>query len=433
MKKVIVLILVFALSISLIACTKPDAGLYNAFKNMKEITSVETDTNINFEFSGEGFEEEDAMGVAQVASILNSLKINLVQKSVGNEDNTKAQVESNLKINFMGIETPFKMWTDVDLNTTDMKTIIEIPEMLLGMMAMNSMQGIENPMMGKQYLIYDMAKLMGTEDEIDYKEMVEFQKEIQPKMIKFMEDIQKDLKLDFEIIKLKEEKTVEGEKLKVYEVKLDDKSLKELSKHVVNHVLENDATKEFIVEYMDGYMNSIMKMGLQDNLTDEEISDIKEEMEDMEKDLDENLKKFKEEFNAFMERYKDVKVLGEKGINILYSVNKDGYIVEEDGVMDFDIDLSEINKLAVSQEKDDLDDEEMDDLIENQLKDMKGKIKLTVNYNTKNTNINNKDLKVEMPKTTEENSIDLYEMMEVQMQQQKEMLEQFENMEDPEE
>lgn len=420
MKKVIVLVLVFALSISLIACTKPDAGLYNAFKNMKEVTSIETDTNMSFQFEGEGFDKDKAKGVEQVASILNSLKINLNQKSVGNKDNTKAQVESNLKVNFMGIETPLKMWADIDLKTSDMKSIIEIPQMLLGMLAMN---GIESPLIGKQYLVYDMAKLMETDDKIDYKKMMEFQKEFQPEMIQFMADMQKDLKLDFDIIKLKEEKTVEGKKIKIYEVKLDDKALKELSNHVVNHVLENDSTKEFIVEYMNGYMNSMMNMGIKDSSSDKKLVELKKEMKDMEKDLDKNLEKFKKEFNAFMEKYKDVKVLGKDGINILYSVNSDGYIIEQDGVMNFDIDLNEIAKISEIQDKDNLDNSKdkkdaMKDQVVNQLKDMNGKIKFKINYNTKNKNINSKDIKITMPEASKGNSIDLYQMMQDQMEQQ---------------
>ena len=59
----------------------------------------------------------------------------------------------------------------------------------------------------------------------------------------------------------------------------------------------------------------------------------------------------------------------------------------------------------------------------------KGILKLTINYNTKNKNINNKDLKVELPELTEENSIDLLEMIELQMKELEKQMELFEDIE----
>ena len=48
---------------------------------------------------------------------------------------------------------------------------------------------------------------------------------------------------------------------------------------------------------------------------------------------------------------------------------------------------------------------------------MKGIIKLGINYTSKSYNINSKDVKVEMPKVDENNSIDYMKMMEMQMKQ----------------
>ena len=48
---------------------------------------------------------------------------------------------------------------------------------------------------------------------------------------------------------------------------------------------------------------------------------------------------------------------------------------------------------------------------------MKGIIILGINYTSKSYNINSKDVKVEMPKVDENNSIDYMKMMEMQMKQ----------------
>lgn len=410
MKRILSLILILSLSVSLIACTSPDVSLYDAFKNMQEVKAIETNTDISFNLQGEGLGKMEAMQFSQVANIINGMKLNVKGKTVGNKDNTSAKAESEVNIEFMGISMPIKAWTQVDLNTSDMKMIAKIPEMALAMMGNPIEADVENPLTGKEYIIYDIAKMMEEEgQEIDYKEMLDFQKEFQPKLIKIMEDLQKNLKLDSDIIRFEEEKEVEGEKIKVYRLNLNEESLREFTKDLVDYVLENDAIKEFIVDYMNGYIDMMKSMGMTDGLTKEELKDMEEEFENIEEDLDENLKKFKVEFNKFMEKYKDLKILGKDGINVLYSINEDGYIVEEDGVMDFSINLAQIAKLQnpkEGKEKSPLPSPEM-----------KGKINFKINYTTKNTNINNKDLVVTMPETTPENSIDMQELMKTQMEQ----------------
>lgn len=412
MKKILSLILIFALSISLVACTNEDASLYDAFKNMQDVRTIETSTDMSFSLEGEGLGEMETIQLNQVAAILNGMKLNVKGISLTNEDKTAAKAESEINIDIMGMSIPIKAWSDIDLDTSDMKTIVQIPQILLGMMGTNPMATeIENPLMGKEYIIYDLGKMMELEgQDFDYEEMMKFQKEFQPKLIKFMEDIQKDLKLDSDIIQLKEEKDVDGEKIKVYEVSLNDESLREVVKDLVNYLLENDATKEFIVEYMNGYMATMKNMGMINQLSDEELEELEELEEDM-ADMDENIEKFKEEFNLFMEKYKDIKILGEEGINILYFINEDGYIAQEDGVMDFSIDLGDIAKLKETKDED--DDEDEDEMLY-PAPEMKGKINFKINYSTKNMNINSKDIKVVMPELTPENSIDMQEMIEVQ-------------------
>lgn len=425
MKKILSLVLILALSISIVGCTSGDASLYDAFKNMQEVKAIESNTDISFTLEGEGLEEEEAMQLNQVASFINGMKLNLNGKSIGNDDNTAATSETQVNVEFMGMNIPFKTWVDVDLDKSEMKMIYQIPEMLLGFMGANPMgPDMANPLMGKEYLVYDMNEVMEINgEEIDYTAMMDFQKEFQPKMIQFMEDIQKELKLDADIIELKEEKEVDGEKIKVYRVHLNDESLREVVKDTVNYMLEDEATKEFIVEYMKGYIDVMKDMGLNDELSEEEMKEFEEELGNMEEDLDENLAKIKDEFNKFMDKYKDVKILGEDGINILYSVNKAGYIIEEDGTMDFSIDLEEMSKLQKREEQDGI-------LLP--AKTMKGKVNFKLNYNTKNSNINSKDLEVKMPELTPENSLDMQDLMDAQMEQlekQMEMMEEFENME----
>lgn len=400
MKRILGLLLIVSMTLSLVGCTNPDTELYNALEKMQEVTSLESETEISFQFKGEGLDEATQMEINQAEAFLNNFKITLNQKAVGNEEQTKAQTEADVNVDFGGMSMGGKMWADVDLEATEIKTIIQLPSMLMASMGPEGLN--------KEYMIYDIGKIMKAEDEdFDFAEIMEVQKEFQAKLIKYAKDIEEDIELDFEIIQLKEEKEVDGEKIKVYELKLDDEALKELLKELVNNALENPATKEFIVDYMNNYMDTMMTMGLEEELNKEELEEMKEEMKSVEEELDENLKEFKEEFNKFMETYKDVKVLGEKGINVEYSINKAGYVVETNGVIDISLNLEEISKAM---------EEEIEEYPAS-----KGTVNFTINYNTKNNKINSKDIKIEFPEVNEENSFDFLEMMEEQMKQMEEM------------
>ena len=114
------------------------------------------------------------------------------------------------------------------------------------------------------------------------------------------------------------------------------------------------------------------------------------EMDNLEKELPE----LKKQFNEFMDTYKDIKIIGDKGIVIEYGVNSDGYIVYEAGNIDLRIDLEAITK-AVKED----------------LPPVEGVLNLGIKFETKVSNIN-KDIRVYIPKVNKSNSIDFSEMMQ---------------------
>ena len=111
--------------------------------------------------------------------------------------------------------------------------------------------------------------------------------------------------------------------------------------------------------------------------------------------LKKDLPELKKKFNKFMDDFKDVKLLGEEGIVIEYGVNNDGYIVREVGKIDLNIDLKSIGEATGNSAL-------VEDL---------GILKLEINFNTKNYNIN-KDMKINMPKVNEQNSLDYKDILE---------------------
>lgn len=394
MKRILALLLMITMTLSLVGCTKPNTDLYNALEKMEGVTSVITDTKLDIQLSGQGFEGSKQMEIQELLGAINGLKIHLIQKSNGNKEQTKVQTQGDLAIEFGGMTIATKIWADVDLDKSEFKSIIQLPLMLKGLLA---------PMgFNKEYIIYDIGEMMKEEDEnLDIQEIIDLQKEFQPKIIELTKEIQKNLKPGFKIVDFKEEKEIDGEKVKLYQLKLDDETLKELIKELTHNLLENDGTKEFIVDYMNQYMDTMLNVGLDKELSKEEIEEIKGEIKEVEENLEENLKEIKEELDKFMEEIKDIKFLGEKGISIEYAINKDGYVAETSGTIDLELNLEEIGKIMGEESP-----------------EAKGLIKLTVNYTTKNTKINSKDIKIEFPETNEKNSVDLFEMINQQTQMQ---------------
>lgn len=386
MKRILGILLVLTMVLSLLGCTSPDTELYKSLEKMQEVTSLDSETELSFELNGEGFEESEELIVDQLALSLNSLKLLTKEKSLRNEEGTEAQSEAVVSVEFGGVKLDTKIWSDVNLNTGDMKNIIQLPTMLGGLM------GPE--VASKDYLVYDVRKIMELEDEdVNFDEMMELQKEFQIKIVELAKEIQKEFKPGFEIIELKEEKERAGEKIKVYEFKLDDGTFKELVKEFIDTSLENQGTREFIVDYM----NLAMKMTPSNELNHKEIKEIQDGINDIEENLDEKVKKTQEEFHKFMGKIEDMKILGEEGVRVLYSVNSEGYIVETDGLIHLTLNFE---KLAQAMEEVPLS---------------KGILELKINYNTRNKNINSEDIKVEFPELTGKNSMDFSEIMEMEM------------------
>lgn len=380
MKRISILSLILALAIGLTGCFGGEAKLYNAFDKMQDINSMESDMEIGIILNTDGFAEEQELMLKQVGAMVNASKLKMNIKQIQNKDKTKSKSEINLNLDLAGMGMDIGVWTDADISNDEMKMIeiIKMPQMLMG-----TAFPLEDY---KEYIVYDIGKMIKLEEDKDYTELIQFSKEWEPKLTEFIKQIQKDFKPEFNIIKEKADKTINGEKLKIYELKLNDLTLKELIKYAVNYGLEKDVVIDFLKEYID----KMMKMT--NNLEEKEI---KEELSKFEDEIPE----FKAKFNEFMEEYKDVKILGENGIAIEYGINKDGYIVHKAGTIDLSLNLEEIRKKAN--------------------KDMpvqKGKINLTIKYNTKNYNID-KDLKIEIPIVDEKNSIDLTKIMEEEMKE----------------
>lgn len=388
MKRLSLLALVLALSISLTGCFGGESKLYNAFNKMQDVNAIQTETTLELKFQAEGFPEEAKATLEQVAAAVNNTKIQMKQKTTQNKDKTSAKAEMDMELHTIGEPMKMKVWVVADMSEEEPKLleIIKMPEMLRGFIFQGEPE--------KEYLVYDMKEIMDLSgEEINFGKMMEFSKSFQPKLTEFMKEMQKDFKPGFDIVKSNGNKTIGNQKLDIYELRLDDATLKELVRYGVNYSLENEVVIEFIKEYMEAVMNIVV---IENEDQEEAKEEIKKELEELEAKLPE----FKEKFNEFMDKYKDIEILGEKGIVIEYGINEKGYIAHEKGDIDLVIDLEKIAKT-----------------MEEEAPEMKGVINLGISYTSRNYNINSKVLGVMIPKVNEKNSISIMKLMEKQMEQ----------------
>lgn len=386
MKKISFITIVLALSLIFTACsTTNEAKLYNAFLKTQDITSMESEDEINLSLELKDFPEEIQGQLEEVNNLLKNLKFNINTKQTVNKEKTKSMVEMITAMDFNGMKMDMNTWVDTDFSTDEPKMIavLKMPQIL-----MNEIPSEDGD--NKEYILYDYIKMLNlTQEEINMDELIKSSKDINEKALEFMKDYHKDFDPGFPIATYKGQRTEDKNVLSIYEVKLDDKTFKSLIRYIGNDSIENENNIKFFKEYMDLVLN-IAKIPETEKL--ETLSELE--------NLKENLPELKNEFNKFMDTLEDVKILGEEGILIEYAVNKDGYIVEEKGQMTIDLDLKALGKVF---------EEEL--LVENA-----GKVKLNISFNTKISNINEK-VEINIPQVNKENAIDFNELLETNIEQ----------------
>lgn len=382
MKKTWILALVLALSIIFTGCTTDEVRLYNALMKSQDITSMKSDVDITFSLDSEGFSKEVQPMIEEIAKVLNNSEVSIHQKMTQNEERTAARAQMNTDLNFDGTKMDMKVWVDTDMSE-DIPKMIEVIKM-----PQNLMKEISPEDQEKEYIVYDIVDMATLDqEEIDFNELMDFSKEMQPKIMKFIKDYHKNFDPGFKIASYKGKKTVKGRPLSIYEVKLDDESFKELIRYMINDAMDNEGSIKFLEEYMRLVMNFAQ-------IPEAEKESVKKEMNQGIEKLKSNLPELKKQFNKFMDDFKDVKVLGEKGIIIEYGVNKAGFVVHKSGSLDLNIDLKA-----------------MAEAIGNGISSQNlGVLKLGINYNTKISNIN-EDMKINMPNVNEKNALYFKDIM----------------------
>ncbi|WP_368488316.1 hypothetical protein [Clostridium sp. BJN0013] len=324
-KKLMALILATMISLLVFTgCSNNGTTLYNAINKTQKIQS---DITLNISTDNLSMQEQQVMQT--IIPLVNASKLSVVTYTNQDENNAVSQMKSDIKFTE---PTSFDMslWTNMD-TTKDKPVVSEIfkmPDVLT--------KQLPNEFKGKDYMVMDYNDMGNVQEasQVDYKKLAEFSKEFQPKFLQFMANYAKQFNPKFNIISKIGTKNINDststQSVSIYQVKLDDKTFKDLIHYTLNNFAENRDAIAFLKDYMTN-LNSIM--GLSEN------------QEDLNKTFDE-MPEMIAQLNKKLATLDNVKILGDKGITIQYTVSHDGYVVNETGNAEFVINLPELSKLS---------------------------------------------------------------------------------------
>lgn len=393
--KIFSLVLVLTLSVAILAgCAVDELTLLSALAKQTQITSCESKTNVAFSLTADGLKESEKQKFDQIASVLNGMKLEVNQKVKSNAQKTVTKAQADINLNMSGINTSASVWVDSDLTgeVPKLKEIFKFPSLLT--MSMSS----ENR--GKEYMVMDMADMMKSQDSAafnnSYRELLKYSTELSPKLINFLKDFAKNSNPGFSIVTSKGSQTIDGQYISTYNLKLDDATFKKLLSYTVSNFVQSESSMNFV---KDIFMNSIDMSGLSYMERMKAKGEVNKSFDKFKTELPEFLKSW----DNIMTCLKDVKILGDKGIDISFGINSDGYIVNVSGTCDF-----VINPKAYKDAFETYSALEDPDYIKED-NEYEGIIGFTVNFNTVVTKIN-REVAVDIPVLTPENSYSFKDM-----------------------
>jgi hypothetical protein len=392
-----------ALSVGLImtaslftGCSTDGLVLMNAFGKSQTINSMQSKTDISVMVSGSKMSEQEEQMMGSILPMINGTKVSVLTKTNQNKDKTIAKMQGDISLQIPQMPAPINMSLWVDVDTTKEKPVINemftIPKLLEAQ--------LPKELQGKEYMVMNLSDMTSTPGmaEPDFKKLMSFSKEFQPKLLDFVAKYAKQFNPTTSYIKhVGSQRFFQNDKMQsaeTYELKLTDKSFKDLMHYTLNNLAENKDAMSFIKEYMVA-ISSLYPA------TDVDNKAIQDEMKKTLDNLTTELPKQILGLNKALDSIENLKILGDNGIRINYTINSDGYIICENGNAEFVVDLPSIIKLSGSTSSP---------------SDPTGIYTIAISFNTDITNIN-EDVDVVMPKVNSTNSFNYFDMMKLSSEQ----------------
>lgn len=370
-KKLIWIASVLTLLLVLTGCTANQQAIFDASMKMQEVHSMQEHVTLSFALSGSGLEPKIQEQVDSAAAMLNAAKLELDVKTSGNEQKTvvKSQVDMNVTAQGLTINMPY--WVDMDLagSTPKFMEIFKLP--------VQAKASLPPQFAGKEYAVMnpnDMNK--DGLNTIDMSKLMKFSTSFQAKEVDFLTRYAQRFNPNIDVVKVP---TNDGPgTAQKYTVKLNDAQLKELISYTVNNFAQDKEAMNFMKEYF----NAVLELSQAPNRP--------EASGGLEQGLD--------KMNAILEQLKNVTLLGDKGLELSYTIS-DGYLIQNSGMLDLHINMSDIKQLMNIPSSGE------------EAVNANGSLNLKINFNTNTTGIN-LPVEIQIPEVNSDNSFNYFDLIE---------------------
>jgi hypothetical protein len=366
---IVMMVLVFPISI----VNAQTNTLLDGIKKTIMATSVEKSGEMKLTFKAEGLSKEEQQNLAGLTEILNKLEVNFNTKVSGNSKGTILRQYFDISAKVAGSPYKGQLWSDMNLTgkTPIFKVIVKSPQLLKVMLP---------PEYANKYMLMDFEHMKKNPEmkdvlgDMDFGKMIGGNKDLQQLILAIIKENQSKIKSNYSFI------TKTGN---VYRVKIDDAKFKYIIRKVVNSTAKNKNTQKLISDFVITQMKN-------NGASTAEINDAKAQMKQLFNKL--QSKEFSNEFNQMMDKLKDVKILKDKGIDISFTVDKNGYVISTKGDIELVVDMAKLDKIFGSGT-------------------LKGKYTVGIKFEVNNKNINGK-VNNELPKLTSTNSFNFEKLFE---------------------
>jgi hypothetical protein len=367
-------------------CSSDAKSLSDAFTKTQKVTSSEFKTEIGVRFSADNLSAQEQQEVNKAIPMINGSKMTVNGKMNQNGDDKTGKMQADVAMQVGSMPINMGLWVDSSVanDKVAFKEIIKMPDMQSSKMG------------GKQYIVLDSSK-MGENNAMS----MDFAKASGDMQKKFSEMIVKNIASFDPSFKLVTDKGYQyvnlpdgARNVRVYEVKLNDKNVKDLIKYSSNNLVNNKEARDLLKEYS----TTVMKA----SANKEQIAANQAEIDKSFSEFEKELPQFTTKMNKTLTAFDGVTLVGDKGIVIDYAVDSNGYIVNEKGNIDLVFDAPKFTAAVES-----LNDTNNAATTTNKLT---GIYKLGIDFNTNTFNIN-KNVDVQFPEVNSENSIQYQDLI----------------------
>ena len=299
--------------------------LSDAILKTNAVTSMESNGKLSLIFKAQGLSKQDQEEFGMISDMLNNLQIIFNAKKSGNSDGTISKQYVKMSANVGGSPYTGELWSDINLTgkTPIVKEIVKSPQLFEMMMSPEDIN---------KYMLIDLNEMNKTPEmqselgNIDFGKMLSENKELQELIITLFQKYAAQLGTDYNFI------SVNGNQ---YRVKIDDAQFKNLIREVVNLTAKNEEIQNLIKDLMITEMKNSGASTVEINTSKADIDHMFTTLESQ---------GFLDGFNQMIDKLKDVKILGDKGIDLTYTIDENGYVIGTKSDIQFVLDMAKLNK-----------------------------------------------------------------------------------------